>query len=372
MKAADVVAKLAILLPQVTAFFTKNVDALSVTRSGTVVTVQCAEDHELEVGNAVAIAGAVTQIGTSSLTRVAGTTPSIGTIVTDADHDLTNKTSPTITISGATEAEFNGTFVRTNIDNRRTITFEMPDSGATTATGSPILENAESQLRQYDGTYQVVEVPTPSSFTVVNSATTMLDPIGAIKVRGKPRISAGVNPARMFDAYTEQNVSDYWMFVWLEDVLASKSRSVRSDAIDNLRPGDNFRQQVIQPFSIVVFIPSQDDLGGADARDQVEDMFRPICQSVLGAKFSSGLHAGNQGAVQFVTHGTFQSDTAVYAHAFSFQQVVDLYEEDTVGPDLDVAFRNLDFEMFPELPGDVETADRPSLTATLDLDDTPL
>ena len=80
----------------------------------------------------------------------------------------------------------------------------------------------------------------------------------------------------------------------------------------------------------------------------------------------------NQGRVQFVGHGTFSTNTAVYVHAYSFQQTSSIYEQDTVGPDLDVALRNLNFTMTADLPGETQTPDRPSLTATLDLDDSPL
>ena len=365
MKSSDIVTQLAVLLPQQTAFFTDNQVATSVTRAGSVVTVVTPLVHGLVVGNAVALSGAITQIGTSSLTR----SGVVGTIVTDADHDLTNLIATTITISGAVEAVFNGAFTRTNVENRRTITFVMADSGATTATGAPVLQGAESALRQYDGTYSVATVPTTTSFTVANSATTMLDPLGTINVRGKPRISAAVNPARMVDAYTAQELTEYWLFVALDDVVASKSRSIQSDAIDNLHSQDNFRQQIIQPFSLYLFIPAHDDIGDALARDLAEDMFRPICQSVLASRFNSGLFVQQLGYTQFVTHGTFSENTAVYVHAYSFQQVVDLYEQDTVGPDLDVAFRDLNFDMDPDIPGSTNTT---LLTAQLDLDDVPL
>lgn len=367
MKAADIVNQLHVLIPQVTDFFTENTSVTGITRAGTVLTVTCAVNHGLIIGDIAAITGATTVITAASLTR----SGVMGTIVTALDHDLTNGIASTITISGATESEFNRTFTVINVDNRTTIRFEMVDAGPTTATGTPVLEDAESALRQINKTYNVETVPSPTVFTIEQSDTDMEDPIGTIILRGKPRISAGVNPQRMVEAYTEQEVDDYWLFVSLEDVPASKSRSVKSDAIDNLTSGDNFRQQIIQSFSLYVFIPSQEDLSDADARDQAEDLFRPLCQSVLASRFDSGLHVGKKGACQFVIHGTFSTNSAVYVHAYNFQQVVDLYEQDTVGPDLDVAFRNLSFTLTPGFPGPA-TPDAPSLTGTLDLDDVPL
>ncbi len=367
MKASEIVTQLSALLPQRTDKFTRNVGVSSLVRAGSVITATTDDAHDLAIGDSVAITGAVTLISIGTLTR-SGVE---GTLVTDTDHDLTNPVADTITISGAVEAVFNGSFPVVNVDNRRTIRFTMADSGATTATGSPVLEGAESALRDYNKTYAVASIPTPTTFTFAQTDTTLLDPIGTIEARMEPRITAGVNPARATDAYTEQADGNLWLFVALEDVTASKSRMVRSDAIDNLHATDNFRQQVIQPFSVYIFIPSTNEIAQADARDTAEDLFLSICQSLLASTLDSGLSVSDQGVVQFVTHGTFATNSAVYVHGYSFQQVVDLYEGDTVGPDLDVAFRNLDFSMAPELP-ELQTDDTPTLDATLDLDDVPL
>lgn len=366
MRSSDIVTQLAILLPQVTDKFTDNMDVLRITRSGSVLTVECADDHGWEVGNAVAITGAVTRIAISSLTR-SGT---IGTLVTSSDHDLNStKLTPYVTISGATEAEFNGTFLVVSFDNRRTIQFSMADAGAVVATGSPVLENGESALRKYDKTYRIESVPSSSSFTVTESHTTMLDPVGTIQARGKPRVSSAASIDRAIQAYTTQNIDKLWVFVVLENVTASKSRDVRSDAIDNLTPSNNYRQQLIQPFSVYVLIPSQASIAASEARDLAEDLFRPLCRCLLASRFDSQLYVGPLGAVQFEAHGIFAYNTAVYAHVYSFQQVVDLYEQDTVGPDLDVAFRDLSWTMVPDVEGSTHQG---SLVATIDLDSVPL
>lgn len=367
MKASDVVNQLAVLLPQLTDKLTRNTSVLSLSRSGTTITAACADQHGLKVGDAVAITGATTQIAVSSLTR-SGT---VGTLVTSTDHDLTNDVASTITISGAVEAEFNGSFTLVNVDSRKTIRFAMTDAGATTATGSPILEDGESALRQYDGTYRVDSVPTGETFTFQNASTTLADPAptATIEARAKPRISAGVNPERILDAYTKQEVGDLWLFAVLDPVSASKSRNTRSDAIDNLVSGSEYRQQILQGVTLYLFIPAQEQIAAASARDLAEDLFRPVCRSMLGSKFSSGLYADKLGPVHFVGHSVASYDASVYVHAYSFQQTVDLYFEDTVGPDLDVALRNIDFDSATRVDGG--TAGGPFLTADINLDDVP-
>lgn len=362
MRVSDIVTRLAVTLPQLTDKLTNEIPVNSLTRSGTVITAACDEAHELEPGNAVSIVGAVVPIRIFNLTRV-GT---VGTLVTDTAHDLTEPITSSVTISGALEAEFNGTFAVVSVVNRKTITFTMVDSGPTTGTGSPVLLGGESALRDYNTLYQVLKTPSPVEFAISHSVTGLPDPTGTILARTRPRISAAVNARRLFDSYTEQPLDKLWLFVVLGPVDASKSRHIRSDAVDNLSRGDEYRQQVIQTFGLYLFIPVSDDLSGQAGRDVAEDLFRSLCRSILFSSFDSGLYVGEQGKVQFVSHDTFDYNTSVYVHAYEFQQVVDLTFEDTVGPDVDVAFRNINLTILPQLEGTGE------LTATLDLDDSPL
>lgn len=375
MRAQDVVLQLALRLPQFTPLLTREIAVASVVRAGTVLTVSTAAPHGLVAGDGVSLVGAVTQIAISSLTR-SGTT---GTLVTAADHDLTRNLlanqrtalPTTVVISGAVEANFNGTFAILQVVNRRTITFAMANSGATTATGSPILQGAESALRDYNTAYAVTSAPTPSTFTVSHTASTLADPIGTIAARAKARIAQIVDVDRALQAYTEQQVGDLWLFVALEEAAASKDRALESDAVSNAQAHQFYRQQLIQAFALYLFVPAQRSLTGASARDTAEDLLRPICRSLLGHSFDSRLAVGRQGRVQFVSHGTARYDSSTYVHAYGFSQVSDLSFDDTTGPDLHVAFRDVMLTQFPDLPGGAGTGIA-TLTANFSLDDVPL
>ncbi len=358
MKASDVVTQLRVLLPQLTGVLTDEVSVRSLSRSGTTITATCEDDHGLELGQAVNVSGAVVPIPIDPLTR-SGT---VGTLVTTSDHDLTNGIAPTVEISGANEAEFNGTFVRTNVDNRRTIKFVMADSGATLATGSPVLLGAESALRDYNSLYEVTEIPSAAKFSFTSG---LADPVGTIVARTNPRIASVVDVEQAVKGYTSKQPGELWLFVALGDVFASKSRANQSDAVSFQGRGAEYRQQVIQPFTVFLFVPVSDSVAGAVGRDEAEDLFRPLCQSLLFSRFGSGLGAEALGTVQFVSHGFYHYNSAVYVHAFAFQQVVDLTDVDTVGPDIDVAFRDIDLTLAFE-HGTEEIA------SSIDLDDEPL
>jgi hypothetical protein len=362
MKASSIVTQLVVLLPRLTSKLTTNVEVLSLVRSGTVITASCAAPHGLKPGEAACIVGAVTPISVDTLSR-SGT---VGTVVTLADHDLTSAVAPTIELAGSNEANFNGTFDVIQVVNRRTVTFEMADSGDTSATGSPVLLGAESSLRGYDSAYAVLEVPSDLEFTFTHSVAGLADPTGTIVARVKPRIAAGVDPGQIAKAYTEKERDELWAFVVMGDAFASKDRATRSDALANIGRGVEYRQQVVEPFSIFLYVPVGDDVTGILGRDEAQDLLRPLCRSLLNSSFDSGLYVGSQGRVHFVDHGTFSFDTAVYVHAYGFQQVSDLTFDDTVGHDLDVAFRDIDLTLYPQLEG------TSFMESEIDLDDEPL
>jgi hypothetical protein len=361
MKAEDLINQLAIALPNFSDKFTTNFDITSLTRSGTTVTAVTSAAHNLAVNKQINIVGAKTPIGITTLTR-AGV---IGTLVTDADHDMTEVYSANVELSGSNEAEFNGTFTVLSVPNRRTVTFTMSDSGPTTATGIPLLLNGSSYLKQYNGLKEVDTVPSTTSFTFEITDTTLFSPAaGTIKAKAEPRISGAISVERIVDAYTKKAQDEYWAFVVLGDVFASKSRKIESDATDNQQRGNEFRQQIIQPFTIVVAIPTKTEIAARAARDEAEDLMRPICRSILFKKFDSQLFVGAQNPSQFVDHGFTAYNSAFYIHSYNFESTADITFDDTVGYDDDVAFRDI----ITNMTIDLGTREDP-LTANIDLDD---
>ena len=243
----------------------------------------------------------------------------------------------------------------------------MADSGATVATGSPIIENAFSSLQTYNGIQSIVSVPSTTTFTyTLVGGAGLLEPVGNITVKANARISSTVSLESIVDAYTDQTPNQLWGFVVLEDVVASKDRRILSDATDNLQRSDYFRQQIIQPVTFYTVFPTAlQEIAGRQSRDAAEELFRPVCQSVLFERFDSLLFAGKCNPLQFLSHGFSFYNKAFYIHQYSFEQVADLYFEDTVGFDEDVAFRDIDLSMGLN----VGTG---QLTADIDLDEEQL
>lgn len=365
MIAEDFVLQLALKLPQLTDEFTDSLAVTSLTRAGTTVTVETDAVHNLAPDQGVSIVGALTPILISSLTRVIG----IGTLVTDADHDITLGSQDTVELDGSTEAEFNGTFTILSVPNRRTVTFTMDDSGATTATGDPLLLDGSSVLQGYNGIFPVATVPTPTSFTYEVTDSTLFTPAsGTITAQANARISAAINFERALDAYDQHPAPSNWLFVVMEDANASKNRRELSDAVSDTQRQQYFQQKVIEGVSLYFFTPTgTDQIAGRQGGDLARTLFIPICQSILFHRFDSGYFVGEYNPLQFVSHGFHAYNTATYMHRYSFEQVSPLLFEDTIGASEDVAFRDIDFSMALDVGTQIE-----KLTAAINLDEDPI
>ena len=363
MKAADIVLQLAAKVPQFTDLFTTNSTIVSMVRTTTTMLVTTSAAHGFTVGQGVSITGSQVPITIDSLTRI-GT---LGILQTDFDHDVTLGAPGAVEISGATEPEFNGAFTVVSVPNRREIKFTMVDTGPTVATGSPILENGASALQQFNGLFSVDAVPTSTSFEYTVPNSSLLDPIVSASTFAKSsaRVSAALSLERISDAYTKQEVSDLWMFVVLNDTSASKNRTILSDATDNIQRSQYYRQQLLQTVSVYVVIPTSGEIAARQARDLAEDIFRPICQSILFERFDTQLFVGKHNPLHFLSHGFALYNTSYYIHQYVFEQVADLQFEDTIGFSEDVAFRDIFFDMGVDLG----TA---RLTAEIDLDEEPI
>lgn len=367
MKISDVVNQLAANLPQYTDLFTDNLDLVSVVRSGSTITctVSIANPHGLSAGQGVLISECQTLILVDSITR----NGVIATVTFQSDHDFTkgpDNPTPVIVLDQTLDPEFTGTFEIIDVPNRRTVTFMVADSGPVSSSGGWCL-NGNSERDSFNGFFEVDTIISPTEFTYEKDGMQGI-PVatGPRKMRANPRVTGMVNLQAILDAYTQQPQNELWAFVTLGPVNASKNRNILSDAVDNTQRSQYLRQQLLQNCTIYVVVPSAvAQIAGRQARDLCEDLFRPICQSVLFYKFDSGLYVQNLTPLQFVSHDTEVYNKAYYVHAYEFQMTVPLQFEDSVGFDSDTALRDINFT-FTTSFGSGE------VSANIDLDEDPV
>lgn len=343
-KTSDIVKQLALKVPQFTNLFTQEFSVTSLTRSGTTITAVTSTPHNLVTNYIVNIVGAIAFTPILSITRV-GT---IATVTTSEKHDLTYgfPGQENVLISGADQAEYNGSHELLSVDSRYQFTFKVTGSPASPATGTMFLQEAFEQ--GYNGRFPATVVD-PTTFTYQTDKEPFSPAGGSVIMRSLARITGCVSEEVAFASYTKQGANELWGYVIPRDRTASKDRHIQSDAVAVKTSGVDFRQRYIQGFSFLVLTPTTSEMGAVNARDLMDGLFVVLLKSVVGVFFSDGLTSPEQYGTVYVGDGLNEYNTAYYAHSFEFQLSGELTREDIVQPSTGVPFECINIEYEDEL-----------------------
>lgn len=361
MKLADIKSQLIVQLPKLTNAFSDTVAVTIITRTGSVATVTTASPHGLTTGRQVVISGAEMPVPVTSLTRVG----SVATGVTSEGHDLTELWNEDARIEGADQAAYNLTLDRDGFDSPNRLTFKYSVSGTPTtpATGTILLYDGKN--RGYNG-LKTVTVTGTNTFTFAVTGTPISPAKGTILIHKGFRIAHSVDFNRFLEVYSKQpDQTKVWLCVVMGDTTASASRFLQNDATDLHSPMTEYRQKLIERFSIYIIIPTTEELAGAEGRDRVETLKSPIFRSILGVKFPSYLSLSQQYGATFVTSQFVEYNGAYYVHEMQFEQVAQLVQEDLANTQETVAFRDITLQFQNENNSVIMTSD-------INLDDEPI
>ena len=364
-------------IPQFTDLFSTKDGITTITNAAGTVTITTSPDHGLSTGNSVTISGSTIPIDISTLTR----SGKIGTAETSSDHDLTEDYVKNVTIIGAIESEFNGTFKLLTVPNRRKFTFTMVDSGPTVATGSPQL--LEDHRLGYNGLFPVT-VTAADTFTVSNTA-------GGLGTDGNTtnsfihkniRISGDATIDRLIQSYTERNIDKICGFIVLNDGVFNKDRRMDNDATSIRTLNDNFQIRLITSINFYVFVPTDKSVQGSPsisgraARDLMESLRVPLYRSLMRLRVPSPFVSTPYSVLTGLSHGVFQYNTAYYIHQFEFEYTEDLVANvvgdgplgsggDTLPETENIAFRDITNRVLNSFEEIIKDDD-------IDLDEDPL
>lgn len=347
MQISNVVTRLISTLPEFTDYFTDNLQVSSVSVDSGVLTVTTTTPHFLEPNNIVYLKGFGSVLNTSMNAEQDGnlllnfTTP----------HDVTFEPDFNKFINIFVDVDNQNTVKVLAVPNDLQILVEFPPGGLIPdfkVTG------ASNVFQQVKGVQQVQSVPTPNSFTITVSATTIPNVVsvpGGWEVRANPRISMGIDPVRIQDIYVENKETNNWLFVVGGDRTASSSNITSTDATTALSTQDNFRQQIIYPISLLVFTPvGQSDLAAAVKRDEVTRLFPALNKSVLGFPFPVDTAIFTQGILTFDSDIVLSYDTSLLVYAFNYELTADLICDDlTDRVEPTVALRKIIMSQIPTL-----------------------
>jgi len=357
MRPSDIVNQLRILLPHYTTRFHDALSISSISVSSGVGTIVTSSPHNLLDGEALTLANVEqrTPISTASKEGM------IVTFTTSVDHDLTENWHEQITLSGFTDTQWNGTFELNKVPNRRTFSIRSANA-APAISGSPVLH--EVRIDGPNGQYSVTVVDE-------NTLTINTDADDGIYFSGTAasavRVISAATIERSQEQYDEMEANQYWMFVVPQDAEISKDRTTQSDAVSTQPNGTEIRTRLIDPFSLYVFAPTDQQFAAENALDVCRhDLLTPLTKSLYGARFPSGLSTPMDFRVVLTSHGVYDYTEAYYIHQYDWESVYDLTDGDAVDNLATRAFRDLNF--IKRIGGD----DTENATASINLDDEPL
>lgn len=360
MRLRDVVAQLQLILPKYTNYFSVTQSISSIVASGGTATIVTSSAHGLQSGQAVTLAEVEILTAIDSPVTQDGL---IFTFKTTVNHDLTYGWQPhdTVTLSGFTDSNWNGSFNLMDVPNRKTFKVQSTNT-IPTLNGNEKLHEIRND--GVNGRYEITVVDT-TTFTISGSFIDGTYTGGY--VRTGVRISGSVTIERALEQYTKQNITDMWCYVVMNDNEISKDRNTFSDATATRGVGDDVRIRLIDGFTVIFIKNTSKDIQGRQAMDIVRhDLLLPLMKTLFGTRFDTGL----SGAADFKTvptgSGVIAYNKAILAYAYEFECVMDLITEDAVEPENTRAFRDIDYT--EEVGGD----DTTDLTITIDLDEEPL
>lgn len=369
MNAVDVIEQLVTRLPRQSTSFTKNLSISSVTTVGLVATATTTVAHGLSVGSVANVIKVPVPVEIDSVTDNGDNTISI---VTSTDNDLTKNQKENITVNARiTGASFDETYEVIRVDNRQNF---LVIKGSAQPIPSSGFFLQQQFISGYNGLKQAVSVPTTTSFTyALESTLADANDLTESSISLGHRISGAVTFDIAEDSYTTQSEqSNLWLYVVMEDSNPNKDRRGTNDAAASRGNKQNFQQEVIEEFTLFLFVPNKGEtkqaVGGLIARDAALAERQAILQSILGIQYNPGFEWPGQLKTTYNGDGFVAYKGAYYIHGFRFQQVVNITNPDTAIETDSRAFRDINFTI--ESLGIQEDTD--TLTGDVDLDDIPL
>lgn len=330
MKAEEIIQQLSRTLPFITDSFTDNISISSLVRSVNTVTATSASAHGLSTGDYVFIKGAKNPVAITSAVRT-------GTSVlctTATEHDLTIPFNYEVLISGFNEAEYNGTFELVSVTDRNTFTYEVQSGLSNQPTGSGVL-NEDLSIAfltdvnyGYNGYKEITKInDTQFSYSIANALNSPAT--GTILASINPRVSGAVTLDVAKASYEKQTTGKLWAFVVLEDGVAGRDRRQDSDANYVGEKTNFYLQDYIQPFSIYVFTPCEDEYSARASRDLMVDIRANLGKSLLSYKAYTGFSKDKGYSITANGDNTSEYNSSYYIHRFQYEMMSVIYIEDT-------------------------------------------
>lgn len=342
MKLSDLVIQAQKKLPKYTDKFSNTVNVVSLTADENVCTLVTNTAHGLLANQEFTINNAKVRNDIISLTQNHG----LGRLVTRNAHQVTKNTplrkgdSTHITIQGANEEEYNGTFLIMDIPNANVIEFSIDSNAPQVASGNPYLK--EDCYANYNGRQIVTSVVSPTELTfTLPEAPYSNTAIGDISIYSGVRISGEYSIEHAIESYEANGNGELWGFCVLSGANISKSRINHTDAIATVQQYADLRIDLVQDFDFFVIIPTTSDYCWIDFVDLANELRKPILKTFHRAKLDSGL-TDEDSYLAFVGDQPVDTTTKAFmVYDYKFQSTINISNEDGIDPEFEPAIREL-------------------------------
>lgn len=360
----DVMAHLWRYLPSVTSLFNDTLTITGASVTSGVITGTIATGTPT-VGSTVLLSGITVR---NNITAYQDNGDGTARFTVANDHDQTEPRqrldTQTLTLGGI-GAPWDGEHPILAIPNRRTFEIAIP-SGAGTPSGGYLIERPTAVLGIGDVTGVVGTSVTITPREGIFHYDAVLN---TITLNSKIRARAAADIERAQAIYTKDPSKPY-AFVIMTDTTVSKDRHTPNDSLGTFTKQDMRLLRLLQNFSIAVFIPTQNDIGGDKAQHQA---YGEIYDALTKIFYGFGFQAPDS-AIQYVTvsagHGPGIYNSAYYVHVYDWQvPSVITFESGFDGqtPFInDVAFRDIEQDLY------VNNSDKAIMSLFVDLDEEPL
>lgn len=358
MKLSDLVKQAQNKLPLYTDYFSDKVKVSSLTAGidGKTCRLETEYAHSLVEGANFTIQGAKVQNKIVSLTQSHG----LGRLVTEYNHQVTKNTplrkgdSTHITIQGAEQEEYNGTFLIMDIPNCNVIEFSIDKNAPAKATGSPYI--TEDCYANFNGRQTVKEVIDENTVEFeLEKATQIDEAVGDIYIRTGVRISGEYSIEHALEAYEQNDTNELWGFCILDGANVSKSRVNKTDAIATVSAGADVRAELVQDFNFFVIIPTTSEYCWVDFVDLANELRKPIMKTFHRARLESGA-TDEDCHLAFVGDQPVDTTTKAFmVYQYKFQTTINIQNEDGVEPEFSPAIRSLNMYHKPNFANGEDT-----------------
>ncbi len=344
MKLSEVVLQLQLILPKFTDYFSRTLTISSITAAGGVATI-VAPSHGLANLAPITISQVTQNTAINSVSKD-GFLFTFGTV---AVHDLTFDYPgyENVKLAGFTDSVWNDLFKLMAVPDKNTFIVQSTNSLPTLTGGESLLEE---RIDGVNGRYAITLVD-PNTFQITGNFEDGTYTDGTIKAA--VRIAGSVSIDRALDQYTAMGDGELWIFVVMGDAVVSKNRTAYNDATATIAPNEDIRTRIVDSFSVFIIQSVKAEIAAVDAVDIARhDLLSPICKSLFGSIFSTGLSGAGDFRAILTGHNFIEYMREWFLYQYTFESTSDLTLEDAVD-ELDTkAFAEIDYTQQIEGAGD--------------------